>query len=74
MSGRRATPSSKKVIAIVQARDDDGSWVGYYKGNGEKWIDSGCILEKELSGLANRLELEQGKQRKEWRAIPSLGG
>lgn len=37
-------------------REDAGSLAGYCKRDSEKQVGSGYILEKESSGLANRLE------------------
>lgn len=47
-------------------------WVGCCERDGEKQMDLCYILEKATSEFANRLEVEQGRQRKEQRVIPSL--
>ena len=53
----RCRGSREKSTVIVQARQHGSLDMGGGTGDGEKWLCTGCILEKELFRLAYSLDV-----------------
>lgn len=53
----------KRLIKIIQVREDGSSNQDTSSEGGKEWLDSGCILKVETPGFADGLDEEYERNR-----------